>query len=221
MGEQYTKLELKPNSDVARDKPTPPEEHRINKVVIGEDAVARKKSTTKSIFGNILANDLRTACNNVIKGVLLPAAIDTLYDFGNGLLNNILYGGEVRRGSGRRPGNQRDRSSVDYHRMSSSNRETSRRPTSRDIYELDDIFLKEYENADKALEALDNLIRDTGYATVADLYDALGWRCEYICNDYGWTKLGRDARIVPVRDGYVIELPDPTYIVDFVRRNRR
>lgn len=221
---EFQKMELKGNSDAARTAPveenTVVEERRIDKVISGE-ATEKKKSS--HLFSNILANDFKTACRNVIKGVLIPAAFDTICDFGEELLRNMCYGGEVRRG-GRSRNTPGDRSSVtDYHRMSNRGGGAPRESVrSRDSFDLNNVVLKSYYDADKVLESLDNLIYKSGYATVGDLYSALGWgtRGNYTVNDYGWTKLGRDARIVSVRDEYVIELPEPRYIADIIRRGR-
>ena len=42
--------------------------------------------------------------------------------------------------------------------------------------------------------------------SVADLYDLVGVTGDYTDNKYGWTNL-RNAKVVRVRDGYMIDLP--------------
>lgn len=58
------------------------------------------------------------------------------------------------------------------------------------------------------LEVLSDLAERYEVATVADLYDAAGLSSDYTDRKWGWTDL-RDAQIVRVRTGYLIQLPPP------------
>ena len=53
---------------------------------------------------------------------------------------------------------------------------------------------------------MDELIETYGVASVADLYDLVGLRCEYTDNKYGWNNL-RNAEPIRVRDGYMLKMP--------------
>ena len=63
------------------------------------------------------------------------------------------------------------------------------------------------ETTDGREPLLVSAINTYGIASVADLYDLAGITCRsYTANKYGWTDI-RSAKVVRIRDGYILELP--------------
>lgn len=71
-----------------------------------------------------------------------------------------------------------------------------------------------FEHRNDALVALSNLkdIFDLYYVvSVADLYDQAGIKCDYTYGRFGWKDYDtiHNAKVVKVKGGYMIDLPDP------------
>ena len=71
-----------------------------------------------------------------------------------------------------------------------------------------------FEHRNDALVALSNLkdIFDLYYVvSVADLYDEAGIKCDYMYGRFGWKNYDdiHNAKIVKVKGGYMIDLPEP------------
>lgn len=62
-------------------------------------------------------------------------------------------------------------------------------------------------DAENALRIMNDIIEQSGHATIADLYDTAGvTHISYSFNKYGWTKLG-DVMVVLTTLGYTLTLP--------------
>ena len=71
-----------------------------------------------------------------------------------------------------------------------------------------------FEHRNNALVALSNLkdIFDRyGVVSVGDLYDEAAIKCDYTCSRFGWKNYDdiHNAKIVKVKGGYMIDLPEP------------
>ena len=71
-----------------------------------------------------------------------------------------------------------------------------------------------FEHRNDALVALSNLedIFDRyGVVSVGDLYDEAAIKCDYTCSRFGWKNYDdiHNAKIVKVKGGYMIDLPEP------------
>ena len=71
-----------------------------------------------------------------------------------------------------------------------------------------------FEHRNDALVALSNLkdIFDRyGIVSVGDLYDEAAIKCDYTCSRFGWKNYDdiHNAKIVKVKGGYMIDLPEP------------
>lgn len=72
-----------------------------------------------------------------------------------------------------------------------------------------DIRFESRTDAENALEGLQENIKSYGVATISDLYEIAGVNHNSYVNEYqGWYNL-ENAKIVRVRDGYILELPKP------------
>ena len=69
------------------------------------------------------------------------------------------------------------------------------------------VLPRERPLGDLRVDRSDPTCEPYGIASVADLYDLAGITCRsYTANKYGWTDI-RSAKVVRIRDGYILQLP--------------
>ena len=73
---------------------------------------------------------------------------------------------------------------------------------------FEDIVLPTRDDAEEVLTNLLELIDNYGVASLADFYDLVGVPTTFVDYKHGWETLTRSS-IVPVRDGFVLDLPRP------------
>ena len=79
--------------------------------------------------------------------------------------------------------------------------------TIKPSFEIDNIVFGSRYDADNVLYNMQTEIDAYGFVSILDLYDLAGiTTCDYTANEYGWTDL-HTAKVVKVRDGYVLHLP--------------
>ena len=66
--------------------------------------------------------------------------------------------------------------------------------------------MAERDDAELFVERLIDIIEKYEVASLADLYDLLGWASSHVDNKWGWTYLS-NVEVRQVRDGYLIDLP--------------
>lgn len=194
--------EYKSNSHKSKEeqKSPPTERQKLDKIVNGTVKVKKKSELTK--FAEIfLPEDISNIKNYILMDVLVPAIKNTIEDIiTNG--TRMLLRGEigVRKGSS-------TASSISYNRYYDQKRYgDSNSVQTRSGYSYNEIILETRGEAEEILTRMDELIDTYGLVRVADLYDLVGVSGNYTDNKYGWTNI-RNAKIVRVRDGYMIELP--------------
>jgi hypothetical protein len=199
--------EFPPNSEVSKrivDK-------EIKRVTSGE-TVRRKKSLRKQFRETFIAGDVRTAIRYGMFDILLPAARDTVVDVIHGTIDNLFNGNIRRRGT--IPPQSGPTGYVSYNRYSMGG--TSRLPSpvramsrrARARHDFDEIILDSRTEAEEVIDRLFDLVSRYETATVADLYELVGLASTHPDNKWGWTDL-RGAGVSRVRDGYLLDLPDP------------
>lgn len=170
---------------------------RVEKVIVGE-VKQPKKSYLKKFIGLFISDDIEDVKSHVIFNIVIPAIKHAISD----AVDVALLGENGRKKpttksytnySGRYISDDRDRRERERYNV-------------RDAYEIDDIILDNYGDADLVLDALNDRIEEYGMATVADLYDALGVTAKHTDYNYGWNSI-RTAKIVRVRNGYMLDLP--------------
>lgn len=111
---------------------------------------------------------------------------------------------------GRLGGRNNKGSRASYQRYYDDRRDDRRdygRPRAVSGFDYDDIVFDTRGDADLVLDQMESAINQYSLVSVADLYDLAGITCRsYTANKYGWTDL-RGAKVVRVRDGYILELP--------------
>lgn len=189
--------DYKPNSQQLPAKP-----RKAEKVVSGP--VKRKKKSEASKLKDVfISEDATNVKSYIFMDVLVPAIKKAVSDIVTDGIDMILYGESGGRGKRRSTADKISyRNYYDRKDESRYNRDS----VSRRRYQHDDIVLNSRGDAEKILDGLGEMIDHYGAASVADLYDMAELDHNYTDNNYGWTSI-RNAKIVRVRDGYLIEMP--------------
>jgi hypothetical protein len=206
-----------------KDKEEKPKK-QIEKVVTGE--VIQKPKSIGQKFKNIfLGGDLRSSARFVAADVILPAFRDIVVDAITAGARRAIYGDSIYR---RRQPEYRSR--VSYSSYSSplsrptyypedpryrdprdpryprANLPDQPNPYRAQRREHDNIVLAQRSDAELVVERLLDIIEKYEVASLADLYDLLGWPTSHVDNKWGWTYLN-NVEVRQVRDGYLIDLP--------------
>ena len=189
------------NSHSARENP----EKKMGKVVTGT-AKTRKKSEAKKLANTFLPDDVTSVKSYILMDVIVTGIKNAIAD-----VVSIMLFGEA----GRIGGKKGNGSKVSYQRYYDDRRDDRRdyaRPRAAGGYDFDDIVFESRGDADLVLDQLEAAINQFGLASVADLYDLAGITSpRYTDNKYGWTDI-RSARVVRIRDGYILQLPKAVQI---------
>ena len=86
-----------------------------------------------------------------------------------------------------------------------------------------EIVFKNRLEADVALETLRDIFKRYSEVSVSDLYDVAEIECDYTYNRFGWKNYDdiHNAKIIKVKGGYMIDLPEPVefeYYFPFKRK---
>lgn len=179
-------------------------ERHLEKVIQGETK-KRKKSEVRKFASLFTPEDTVGVKEYILFDIVIPGIKNAMMD----VLSIMLFGeaGRSRRSDGS------GRSKLTYHRGSIDERRERdyARPRSSS-FEYDDILFETRGDAEVVLDQLDAEIEQYGMASVGDLYDLAGVTCRsYTANKYGWTDI-RNAKVVRVSDGYILQLPRTTQI---------
>ena len=186
------------------------ENKNIKRVVNGK--VVRKRKQQQGF-----AAAFQDIFGYVAKDVFIPYAKDMVSDAIVQGTDRLLFGESRNRPAARRTsggGNGR----VSYNRYSKPS--APRRPDpaprqvperSRGMHQFDDIILASRIEADEVIDRLYDLLSQYEVVTVADFYELLGISPKYTDENWGWTDL-RGATARRVRTGFMLDLPEPTYL---------
>jgi hypothetical protein len=182
----------------------------ISRVTSG-DPVRKKRSLRKQFSETFIAGDFRSAMQYVMFDVLLPAAKDMIVDAGSSGIEKLIFGDSRRRGS--TPPQAGPSGYVTYNRiamgasrMASPARAMSRKARGR--HDFDEIILDSRTEAEEVIDRLFDLVSRYETASVADLYELVGISSDHTDHKWGWTDV-RGAGVSRVRDGYLLDLPEP------------
>lgn len=196
--------EYKPNSHKSKLEAKQAEEKREKIAAVAKAKVVTKKKN--KLLSSFISDDAVSIKDYIIDEFLIPLVQKTICDIFEEIPKTIFYGK-----SGRRRSSNSDR--VSYTKYSSRrDRDRDYRDRDRDSYRRTDIFdstdiiFDSRGEAEKVLAVMDEIMQEYEIVRVADLYDLAGVSCDFPANDYGWTNI-RNARVVHVRDGWVIEMP--------------
>lgn len=193
------------------DRREPVQDKNIKRVT-SDDPIRRKKSLRKQFQKVFVAGDFKGAIDHVVFDVMLPAARDIVYETGSEFISRLMYGDSRRRGS--TPPQSGPTGVVSYNRMySMGTRQTgpqrafSRR--ARASHDFDEVVLASRAEAEEVIDRMYEVVSQYGIVTVADLYELVGIAASHTDNKWGWHEL-RGAGVSRTRDGYLLDLPQPT-----------
>lgn len=181
------------------------QKEKIEKVTSGK-VVKKKKSLGRKMSDTFLGDDMESVSSYLLNDVIVPAAKNMLADTVTNGINMILFGQTT--GSRTRRDGQRSYVSYNNYYRDDPRRRPTQTQRNRARHNFDDIILESRGEAEEVLSHLVDLTEDYGMASVADMYDLVGITSNFTDNKYGWDNLSM-ARVVRVRDGYLLELPRP------------
>lgn len=183
-----------------RDAAQPKDNKKVEKVVRGK--VKTKTNGVRKWTDMFFSEDTANVGNYILMDVLVPSIKKAIYDIVVNSLDMSLFGG--RGGSGGKRSTHDKISFRDYNGIS-RREERSYSNTARDAG-YQDIVYETRADARDVLDSMDEILETYDTVSVADMYDLSGLSCDHTLNNYGWTDI-RNAKIVPVSDGYIIRMP--------------
>lgn len=201
--------EYKPNSHKSKLEAKQAEEKREKIAAVAKAKVVKKKKN--NFLSSFISDDAVSIKDYIVDEFLIPLVQNTICDIFEEIPKTIFYGKSGRRRSSNanrvsytKYSSRRDRDR-DY-RDRDRDRDRDRYDRRTNIFDSTDIVFDSRGEAEKVLAVMDEIMQEYEIVRVADLYDLAGVSCDFPANDYGWTNI-RNARVVHVRDGWVIEMP--------------
>lgn len=181
-------------------------DHKKVEKVISGNVVKKKKSFCKQMKENILGEDIKEVSSYVFWDTLIPALKSTLVEMLTGGIEMFFYGRKTSKSS-------RDKRNtyVSYNSMYDRTPSRKESTTSRNTGAFDEFVFKSRSEAETVRDHLVDLIEEYDMVSVADFYDLVGETGNFTDNKYGWVNLA-DAKVIRVRDGYIIDLPRPVLL---------
>lgn len=173
------------------------------------DIPGKKKS--KNILGraiqDFIVSDSKTVFDYVLFDIVIPGLKASISDAGKGIIDVLFYGDRRRQAP-------THRSVVDYTTRYVRPEHKSYSATdlrSRGRYDFDEIIFPSRNDAELAIDALNEQLEMYDSVPVSELMRAAGIKPSYSDEKWGWTSI-QGANVSRVRDGYVIQLPKPTVL---------
>lgn len=187
------------------------ERPKVEKIITGE-AVERKKSFGAKFKGVFFGGDFKSAATYVAADVLLPALRNMMADASKGAVDRVIYGDRGPRYG--QPGRPMYSGRTQYNNPVNRNarpdprdpRQDPRHSYRSNRQDPAEIVVPDRAEAQAVLETLMEIVDQYEQACLADLYDLVGLRATHTDQKWGWTNIN-DARIIQVREGYLIQLP--------------
>lgn len=202
-------MDYPPNSEASKRNIGQNDEKNIERITSGE-AIRKKKSLGKQLRETFIAGNLKSSIRYVTFDILLPGIRDMLWEAGSGGIEKLIFGDSRRRGS--TIPQSGPTGYVSYNRFSMGNRMSGPQRVmsrmARARHDFDEIVLDSRVEAEEVIDRLFDLVSRYETATVADLYELVGLPSSHTDHKWGWADL-RGAGVSRVRDGYLLDLPDP------------
>lgn len=190
-------------------KPREPEEpkpaKKVERIIEGT-VVQRKKTLGRKITETFTGDDMHTVWSYVLLEVFVPALKTMISDAASQGVERLLFGDSRPRASSRVSFN-RSSSYTPYNNVQ-SRRDDPRKPAPSRTRSSDpsEIILRTRGEAEDVISGLIMILQQYDVATVSDMYDLVGITGSFTDDKWGWYDL-RDARVVKVREGYLVSLP--------------
>lgn len=172
-----------------------------------------RKVSHARITDIFIAQDIKSVWGYVFERVVIPAfqnlAVNTINSIARG-----VFLGEGSINTFRENSSRPSTGYTPYGSMyqSGSTARSSGHKTSGQ-FRFEELSYDDYGEAQLVLDALDECIANSGYATIADMYTASELTCPFTGNYYGWKDLSK-ARIVQEGDRWWLKMPRATEIKD-------
>lgn len=190
--------ELPNNSDRARENVELPESS-IKPVAKAKGV--KKPSGGRKLRNAIISEDVGDVKDYILMDVLIPSIKKTLLEMVTGGLE-MSFGGNVRDTRKKRSGTTR----VSYSSYYDDDDRPRRRRAS--AFDLGDVEFDTRGEAELVLDSMEDILDRYRTVTVFDYYELSGLDPRHTYRNYGWASL-RNARVISVRGGYIIDLPKP------------
>jgi len=171
----------------------------------------REKTFGEKLKEAVFGENVKNVPEHVFFNIIVPNVMRMFGDSINGALNMTFRG--FGRGSSADARYRDDGSPYrDYDRMYERDRNRSwRRATPTNIADFDDYIFNSDYGVKHAIDELNDLLDRYKEITVADVCQQIGKSPKSIDNKWGWRST-RDFEAVPVRDGWILSVPDPRYL---------
>lgn len=194
-----------------------PERPEVKKIVTG-NVSERKKSIWARIGESFTGDDMKSVITFVMMDVVVPSTKSLISDTLTTAVERFFFGDARPRNIVSRPGAAYGQYTM-YNRVSTSSappwdtRATrpSVSPRARATHDFREVLIDNRHDAALVLDTLTEMVSKYDVATVADFYDCVGFTSEFTDRNWGWNDL-RDASVVRVNGGYLIQLPPPIQI---------
>lgn len=206
-----------PKQETAKNDPTKPmrtnkavakkvtAEKEVKKVVVGE-VKQHKTPFFKRVKATLFSNDFSGIAHYISSEVLIPAFKNMAVDTVTKGIERAMFGDAPSRrqqqGTRYSYNNPLNTTSRPY----SGNRQQPSQPPRGRRHTVGNIVLTSKTDAERVLETLSEIVEKYDVASVADLYDLLGYPTTYIDNNWGWHELVF-ANIHQTRAGFLLDLP--------------
>lgn len=210
-GAQSGSVNYSANSQKSK-TPEPAEQPRVVAPVISGTAVERKESLRKKFLHAYAGDSAQSVGQYLVMDVIVPGTKNIIADLVTQGIHRLLYGGS-------RPTQNGVRSSVgggyrNYFNgggQNQNNQQSQSTPVVRQAqpaHGFGEIILQSRPDAELVIDSLRELIEAYGNAKVANLYSLVGITGDFTNQSYGWTNLSR-AGVIQIREGYLLDLPQP------------
>ena len=178
------------------------EEHRVSKVT---HATIKKPGVVARVAKAFIEEDKQALEDKAVEVIT-----DRLKDGALELFETMLFGSSKNRNSRK---NSYDRASyATYYYNGYDNSPRRDMEDRRQAFDMSDVILDSYGEANEVLQNLVELIAKYGVARVGDFYDLVGISSRkggYTCNNYGWFDVEGTVVRRARGGGYFLDLPRP------------
>lgn len=209
-GAQNSSLSFGANSQKSK-APEQTEQPRVVGPVISGEVIERKEPLRKKFLQAYAGDSAQSVGQYLLMDVIVPGTKNIISDLVTQGINRLLYGGS-------RPVQNGNRGSVvgGYGKyfngqVQPSSNQPAQQTQVRQVQpnnSFGEIILKSRGDAELVIEELRSLIEAYGNAKVSNLYSLVGITGNFTNQSYGWTNLSR-AGVVQIREGYLLDLPQP------------
>lgn len=204
-----------PNSDASKNRQNFeanfPGEKDIKRIT-SSDAVRRKRPIRKQFLETFIVGDFKSSVQFVVLDVLRPAIQDLLVESVHQGFEKLMFGLNGSRRRGATPPQTGPMGHINYNRQPMSNRFTAPQRVlnrqARAQHNFDEIILETRVEAEAVIDRLFDLVRQYDFATVADLYELVGFSSAHTDHTWGWENLAGSG-VSRARGGYLLDLPSP------------